>query len=153
MNKNNFDPENQCELSYQLLYLLRWLAEYETPALKKLVTHAVQQGLGHYLTQSDSVMNGKDNNLLQTSIIDFLDLLDAILHETLNEHNMQKALQQNLMPSVHKIDSNVCGSSTLLSSLEKTTARLEQQPKANAQELLYKEILRQWKPSKKRLMN
>ena len=52
------------------------------------------------------------------------------------------------MPTIDHIDSTICDDATVRSSVEKATAKSEQHPKANAQELLFKELLKRWKPSK-----
>lgn len=149
MNNNSFD-ENQCELSYELLYLLKWLADNEENTLKKIVSRAVQQGFKHKMVNPDSTLDELSNESIQNSIVDFLDLLDLLLHESLNEQSIRTAQQRNLMPAINKIDSNICDNMTVQSSLDKATAHLEHYPDANAKELLFKEILKRWKPQSKK---
>jgi hypothetical protein len=149
-NNNSFDPENQCELSYELLYLLKWLADHEEGTLKKIIARAVQQGFKHKIVNTDSTIDEFTNEGIQHSIVDFLDLLDILLHDSLNEQSIKTAQQQNLMPDINKIDSNICDSNTVQTSLDKTSAHLENYPNANAKELLYKEILKRWKPQTKK---
>lgn len=152
MNQNPFDIENQCELSYELLYLLKWLIEHESITLKKIITRTMRNGLKEEFSSS-SLLNNVSSEAIQNSIIDFLDLLDVLLHEAISEESMKKALEQNLMPSINKIDSNACDKTTVQCSLEKTTNHLEHHPNANAKELLYRELLKRWKPTKKKLQN
>ena len=45
MNNNEVSNDNQFVLSYELLALLRWLAEYDVEKLKKLISKAVASGL------------------------------------------------------------------------------------------------------------
>ncbi len=153
MNQNPFDIENQCELSYELLYLLKWLVENESPTLKKMITRSIHNGLREELSNSHRLLNSMDSEAIQNSIVDFLDLLDLLLHETLSERSMIKALEQNLMPAINQIDSHVCDKATVQCSLEKATHHLEDHPNANAKELLFKEILKRWKPRKKKMHN
>ena len=151
MDNNTFDPENQCELSYELLYLLKWLADHEEATLKKIITRAVQQGFKHKMVNADSTTEELSDESIQHSIVDFLDLLDTLLHESFNEQSIKTAQQRNLMPAINKIDSNICDSITVQSSLDRTTAHLEHHPDANAKELLFREILKRWKPNKNKV--
>ncbi len=153
INQNSFDPENQCELSYELLYLLKWLFDHESVTLKKLIDRAVKQGFKQEIHNADVILEKIASEEIQNSIVDFLDLLDTLLHESLNEHSLKKAQQINLMPSVNKIDSNICDRDTVQWSLEKATSHIEKHPEINPKELLFKEILRRWKPSKKKHLN
>ncbi|MEX0940622.1 MAG: hypothetical protein WDZ41_04650 [Candidatus Babeliales bacterium] len=150
---NSFDSDNQCELSYELLHLLQWLTDQEVHALKKLIIRVVNDGLSKQLVKPDGLDNNNSSKAVQNSIVDFLDLLDALLHETLNEHSVKKAQQQNLMTSINKIDASSCDTDTVQLSLDKVSAQLELKPEANAKEVLFKEILKRWKPSKKRRLN
>ena len=151
---NQFDIENQCELSYELLYLLKWLLENESTTLKKIVAQALRSGLRDELRSSSTLMNNNINSdAIQNSIVDFLDLLDVLLHESISEASMKKALEQNLIPDLNKIDSNVCDKAIVQCSLDKTTDHLEHHPNANAKELLYRELLKRWKPTKKKMHN
>jgi hypothetical protein len=153
MNQRSYNNENnQCELSYELLHLLKWLLEHESSTLKKIIARAVRSGLREQLS-TNNPLNGMNSESIQNSIIDFLDLLDFLLHEAISDNSLRKALEQNLMPAVHKIDSNVCDRATVQGSLDKTTDHLEHFPNANAKELLYKELLKRWKPSKKKIQN
>lgn len=150
-NKNPFSQsENQCELSYELLYLLKWLVENETQSLKKIITRAVNNGFTPHHIDDEQMFTPTQPEVVQHSIVEFLDLLDTLLLDALNEKSVKKALQSNIMPSIDKIDSNICDKDTVQTSLERATAKLERQPEANLKELLYKELLKRWKPQKKK---
>ncbi|MGE0206908.1 MAG: hypothetical protein AB7R69_03610 [Candidatus Babeliales bacterium] len=151
MNQNSFGIENQCELSYELLYLLKWLFEHDEALLKKIVVQALDNGLRQELAQRDRQLHTEQAESIQNSIVDFLDLLDDLLHEAMNETSIKQALEKSLMPSINKIDYNVCDRATVECSLEKTSHHLEHEPQANAKEFLFKEILKRWKPLKKKM--
>ncbi len=155
MNTNNpFDndkaTQNQFVLSYELLYLLQWLIEYEADTLKKMITRAVKVGFKEKSEISHDVVELQVSDSIQQSIVDFLGLLDSLLLEVQHDYNIQKILHQNLVPALKQIDSTVCDSATVESSLEKTSAKIEHSPE-QAQEILFKEILKRWKPHKKNL--
>lgn len=90
---------------------------------------------------------------MQDSIVDFFSLLEGLLMETINEQAMLKAHEKNLVPALEHIDSTICDTATVRSSLEKATTKMTKNPEANAQQLLFEELLKRWKPNKKATMN
>lgn len=144
-----FEQETQCELSYELLYLLKWLVEHESSALKKLVQRAVARGLKNQCNQHDSPLSTTADAQAQHSIIELLDLLDYFLEDALAQENMRQAQVQNLIPAINKIDSEAYDSTTMRYSIDKATTQIEQHPEENARNLLFKEILKNWKPHKR----
>ncbi len=144
MKKNFFDNEiNQCELSYEFLYLLKWLLDNEVDTLKKLVTSAVKHGFKNTMHPNDAASEN-----IQNSIIDFLDLLDTLLVEVIHEQSVKKILDKNLLPALDQIDAKVYDKSVVQSSLEKATAAFDNFPEKNPQDILFKELLKRWKPNK-----
>ncbi|MGB8467858.1 MAG: hypothetical protein WCE21_02550 [Candidatus Babeliales bacterium] len=142
-----FEQETQCELSYELLYLLKWLVTYEEAALKKLVQRAVAHGLKDHYNQ-DYQLNTHADAQAQYGIVELLDMLDAFLHEALTQENMRQARIQNLLPAINKIDSTAYDIDTMRESIDKATTQIVQHPEKNAREVLLKEILKNWKPHK-----
>ena len=68
--------------------------------------------------------------------------------EAMNEHMVQQAVKQNLMPAIDHIDSTICDDDTVRSSMEKATAKSKIASHENAQDILFKELLKRWKPQK-----
>lgn len=156
MKKNLLDHshDNQLELSYELLYLLAWLCQYEVPALKKIITRAVKHGLKHeYFDIDPAIMDAESQNNIQMSIVDFFAVLEGLLMEAISDENINNVTQADLRPMVEKIDTAACDSETVMHTLEKTTAKMANKPESNPQEILMKELLRRWKPQKKSAMN
>lgn len=141
--------DNQLTVSYELLYLMQWLFEHESDSLKKIIAQALEKGLYKDIKLQDSASEMKDASELQNSIVDFLALLEALLQETINEKNLKHLMEKQLMPALDHIDNHACDQATVDFSVEKTTSRLEQNPQGNAQEILFKELLKCWKPNKK----
>jgi len=142
--------DNQLTVSYELLYLMQWLFEHESENIKKIITSALEKGLHKELkTTLPSSLETKDMTDLQNSIVDFLALLETLLQEAVNEKNLKHLMEKQLMPALDHIDNHACDQATVDFSVEKTTYRLEQNPKGNAQEILFKELLKCWKPNKK----
>ena len=156
MNNDSFNNNNnsaqQFVISYELLCLLRWLLEHDVEKLKKMVSKALASGLREDIKQFEQFGDVNTDPAMieeiQHSIIEFFSMLETLLLESMKEQAVQKAVEKNLMPTIDHIDSTICDDATVRSSVEKATAKSEQQPKANAQELLFKELLKRWKPSK-----
>lgn len=150
-NKNN----GQFVLSYELLYLLQWLVDHEAESLKKIIARAIRQGFRDTIvhTNNDIIELQSADAHIQNSIADFLSLLDILLIEATNEQGIKKSLERNMIPALNQIDSTVCTTETVESSLMKATASSHCDSHEKLQDTLLKEILKQWKPDKKSLMN
>lgn len=138
---------NQCAISYRLLKLLQWLAENEQEELKKLITKAVTQGLNTCST----VITATEDNLeheLQESIVDFFALMETLLSEIAHEDELKQAMQRQLIPALDHIDSSICDTATVASSVAKATSNFDDNSE-NIKQILFKELLKRWKPSKK----
>lgn len=156
MAKNKSLPQDNSQfvLSFELLCLLRWFVEFEGEKFKKLIGKAMQAGLKDELRSiqkahiDESMMED-----VQHSIIEFFNMLEVLTADAITEQAMHTALQKNLMPTIDQIDSNICDDATLRSSLEKATSKIEMHPNENPKELLFKELLKRWKPSNKNILN
>jgi hypothetical protein len=157
MNDNSFfssNQDNQFVLSYELICLLQWLMDHDADKLKKIIDKALASGLKAEL-QKESIASGQAGDLeeIQENIIDFFAMLEGLLVESLHEHAVKRALERNLIPSIDQIDTTVCDNATVRSCVEKATSKIDRHPKENPKELLFKELLRRWKPSKESTLN
>ena len=139
---------SQLTLSYELLYLIQWLVENEPDQLKEIIAQAFNSGLKDkfkkmYMTEQAA------SDSMHYSIIDFLGLLEILLHEVTEEQQMQELLHKRLLPAIDHIDGAEYPAQLVQSSLEKVSSKLEKNPTKNPQELLFQELLRNWNPSKK----
>jgi len=155
MNNNSLshDQNSQFALSYELLHLLKWLAQHDTDKLKKIISKAVAHGLHDTIQKTTSL---SDPNVLEDmhhGIIDFFEILDVLLGDAINDHVEQKAREKNLMPTIDHFDSSLLDHETLRCSVEKTTKKLDLNPHMNPKEQLCKEFLKKWKPLNKQSMN
>lgn len=140
--------DNQLTVSYELLYLVQWLLENESDALKKLINQALEKGLKQDL-QIATHSELKNTEDIQYSIVDFLSLLETLLHESVSEQNMRRIMEKKLMPAIDNIDNKECDRATVDFSVEKATSKIENNPEKNPQEILFQELLKCWKPTKK----
>ncbi len=156
MNDDSFftpESDNQFVLSYELICLLRWLMDHDSAKLKKMVMHALMSGLKDELERNNPLDDATTLENIQESIIDFFEMFEALLLESTNELAIQKAFEQDLIPAIDQIDSTVCDDATVRSSIEKATSDIDKHPQKNPKELLFKELLRRWKPNKKNALN
>jgi hypothetical protein len=156
MSKNkNFPQDNtQFVLSFELLCLLRWLVENDVDKFKKLINKAMSSGLKEELRYAQKAqVQELYMEEIQQSIVEFFGMLEALIADAISEQAVQTAHEKNLMPTIDQIDSAFCDDETLRGSLEKVTSKIETNSKENPKELLFKEILRRWKPHNKNVLN
>jgi hypothetical protein len=141
------EPKNtdQLVLSYELLQMLEWLIENEAESLKKIIKRSLTKGLNKKLKTQEKV----NSNMAQTSVIDFLELLEILLFESNHEVNVSDVIRKNLMPAIDHIDISNFNAATVESSAAIASIKKEKNPGENAEELLFKELLKRWKPKKK----
>lgn len=156
MNNDSFNKNGnsaqQFVISYELLCLLRWLLEHDVEKLKKMVSKALASGLKDDIRQFEQLGDVNADPAMieevQHSIVEFFSMLEILLLESIKEQAVQRAMEKNLMQTIDHIDSTVCSDDTVRSSMEKATAKSDMHPKENVHELLFKELLKRWKPSK-----
>jgi len=156
MTDNNFDVhehENQLSISFELICLLKWILEHDSNKIKKIISKALHAGLNNEIQKNRSY--GQDFSMedVHNVLLDFFDMMEVLLIETLSEQAIKKALEKNLMPSIDRIDSSVCDEATVNFSIEKATLKAERDPKENIKKVLMEELLKRWKPRKKNILN
>lgn len=136
---------DQLVLSYELLQLLEWLIEHEAESMKKIIKRALSKGLNKKLKAKKNI----NASMVQTSVIDFLELLEILFFESNHEVNVSDVIRKNLMPAIDHIDIASFNAATLESSAAIASTKKEKNPHEDAEELLFKELLKRWKPKKK----
>jgi hypothetical protein len=142
--------DNQFTISHELLILLRWLILHDEERLRKMVTKALASGLHEELQKINSVPPTQE---VQYSITDFFVMLEVLLIDAISEQVNKDAKGQNLMPAIDQIDSTLCDKEIVQFSLEKATTKMAHNPNANPREILYQELLKNWKPHNKSIVN
>lgn len=153
MNNDSFSHNNntQFALSYELLHLLKWLEQYDTDKLKKIISKAVAHGLHDEIQKASCQINQNILEDIHHSIVNFFELLEIILADAMNDHIEKKAREKNLLPTLEHFDASLLDHATVRSSIEKTTKTLDTHPHINAKEQLCKELLKNWKPLDKQM--
>ena len=156
-HNNHDEKQNQLTISYELLCLLSWFLEHDLEKFRKLIGKALAAGLDDEIKQIEiSGDYRNDPQLAQEmhyTMIDFFSILETILFQSMNEYTVQKAKQKNLMPAIEHIDAAHCDDNIVRTSVERANAFSERTDKHTPQEILFKELLRRWKPTKKSAMN
>lgn len=145
--------DGQFVITYDLIRLLQWMMMHDADKFKKMVKRALLHGLAdemradRLLTESEALEDAHE------VVIAFFSLLEKALAESLDEHVVKRAVERNLMPAIEHVDSSVLDGLTLKSSVEKATAQIDENPHSSPHELLFKELLKRWKPDKKNAVN
>lgn len=140
---------SQFVVSYELLQLLQWLIDHEPDAMKNIITVALNNGLDEQISSSISQQQ-QSNEELQQSVVDFFALLETLMHEALFEEDRNINQQRSILPEIDHIDIQACDKNTVAMSAAKASAIIENNNQVNAKDILCRELLKHWKPYKKR---
>ena len=138
--QNNSNGNDQFTISKELINLMQNIIDLYSESFKEVIAQAQEN--------TNPQSSEFDLQEAQDTILDFLNLMEMLAYETKHESIVTQHLQLQLMPSINHIDQKNCDEDTVLSSIEDATDQMEQNPKANPQELLYKELLKRWTPTK-----
>jgi len=139
----------QCTLSFELLKLMQWWITQEPGILKKMITNSLENGLRDYLKAHNDMDAFKEQAALHHNIVDFFSCIETLLNQSLEEHKAHDALQRQLIPDAHNIDGISLRGPTIKESLAHATQQYLQKQDQSPRQLLFKEVLKRWKPSKK----
>ena len=150
MSRISFDEEHFM-VSYELLQILQWFLEHEQESLKELLASAMSNGLQHEIDRAMRIKNvANDVQPLKSSIIDFFSLVETLVYEIKHEQDTQQATQRALIPMIDKIDQTYCADQSAVKiSIAKATAAAKNKTGKSPKDVLCKELLKRWKPSKK----
>ena len=151
MNSDSLFENSQLVVSYELLQFLRWIVTTEPESLQVLMRQSLEAKQGSYGNPAYDDM-APSHEELQRSVIDFFDLLENKLQEIIHavDHDSKPATQA-LSPTVNSIDSSLCDENTVALSIAHATSQLS--TPQHAKEMLYKELLKNWRPRNKHLMH
>jgi hypothetical protein len=145
--------QEQFELSTDLLYFLYWLVQYDPSALKKLADHAVSSNFKQEVQAQLDLMPAAAFDELQNSVGDFLNTLDEIIVQSVQEHIIKQAVEKKLLPALSHIDASVCDQEMVADCVEQATFTLNEKNRPISQDFVLKELLKQWRPIKKTAVN
>jgi len=151
MNKQS--ENDQCVISYRLLKLLQWLAEHEQEALKQLMIRSLKSGLfldWHTAEKKRDILEAE----LKETVVGYFSLLEILLEEALEESDRFDTLKRKLIPALDRIDASFWDSATVASSVEKIISKSSGESAGEGtKQVVFKELLKRWKPEKKSFIN
>lgn len=150
---DDFFSAGQFVISYELIALLNWFIAHEDKVLTKLVRRAVQDGIKYSVHNEPHLSHTELSQKAQQTIIDFFTILESHMIDALDKDTVQHAIAKNLLPAIDQIDTTACDPLAMRKSIEKATHAHEAQTQEQAKELLCKELLRHWKPTKNQALN
>ncbi len=156
------DRNNSLSLSIELICLLAWILKHEKHKLDGLIKKSIKGGLVQELDKLENQDIAKASEKLYTTVLDFLIYLEDSL--ALNLHTMQLDIktEKNLIPALKKIQDESLNPTTIQTSIKQTTNQLYKEKETNPDitkntdhvtQVLFKQILKNWKPSNKETMN
>lgn len=151
MSKENFTDSDQFVISYELIHLLHWIIKYEPELLRDLITKSFLQGIEDSLEQNKGLyaqLTNADN--MHNSIVDFLNFAENHISIMTETEAVKQVMHKSMMPVMNRCDSQIVDrevvKSSFLTAVEK--GKISEDSDASQQQF-FKELLKQWKPSKK----
>jgi hypothetical protein len=151
MSKEKFVDSDQFVISYELLHLLHWIVKYESKMFKELITKSFLQGIEDSSGQNNGIysqlMSSED---MHTSIVDFLNIAETHVAHLINSGPVKEVISKSMLPIINRVDVQSVDYETVKSSFLTAVEKGKIGPDSSASEQqFFKELLRQWKPSKK----
>lgn len=160
-------------LSLELICLMDWVVKNQKNQLNLLVKHAVENGFVRELEKIDG--NDHSNvDRLYNSVIEFLTLLERYLIQNLEKYELSENQTNEIIPAIKKLNMENIDLKTLWLSLQQTKVQLNKKQKKliqiagatkdtnpnnlvetnpNSTSILFEQILKNWKPTKKEIVN
>lgn len=168
----------QISLSFELISLLNWLLRHEKVTLNTMLKQALEHGFAEELERVDAAsMAAAESEELYSTVLDFLEYLEQSLVKNLESIHVDNKTKDAIMPTLQKLEADSLDHKTLWLSMQQTKARMlkakqlitqQQPPKAaktessgeaknshteHANKILFEQLLKNWKPNNKDVMN
>lgn len=156
MNSESLFENNQLTVSYELLQFLRWVVITEPKILQTLMHQAYESGFMDHITSQNNehTQHSLSDEELQCNVIDFFDLLELKLQETsINTEHSSAFAEKTFRPAINHIDSSLCDDDIVALSIAQASSQLQVNNPQTAQEMLYKELLKNWHPRNKHCLH
>jgi len=150
---NNNDNKNTFIPSQELLALFDWIMACDKKQLRKIISRAITSKRYHDNLKKRSHNDKISEQEQQEQYLAFLRFFETLLFRVADEHINKKTYQLNLMLAANKIDASLCDEATIRFSVEKASYHAGKNTEINAKEQMFEELLKNWKPSKKTLLN
>lgn len=138
-------------LSFELLVLINWLMQNERQMLNNLIKHALKNGLAQEFEKISDMDNIEVNEQFYTTIISFLLFMEDGLVQNLSQIKISKDTHDDIFPVLKKIDMKDINIKPIFSGVKQSqTASVDTEETKN---VLFHQILKNWKPNKNDLLN
>jgi hypothetical protein len=154
MNSDSLFENSQLVVSYELLQFLRWIVTSNPEGLHVLMRQSLEAKPALATTRNtQNNETAPSSEELQRSVIDFFDLLETKIQDLNSCDYEMRPAEQALSPTVTSIDSSLCDENTVALSIAQATSQFNFSTPQNAKEMLYKELLKNWRPRNKNLLH
>jgi hypothetical protein len=155
----------QISLSIELVYLINWMLTHQRAQVSALVKQAVKQGFIEELSTLEEVDNPQSADFLYATLTNFLDFLEKNLVKQLESVNISPNAKDAIVPALRKVDVKSLDFKTVWESMQHTQERLKTSKASprrkrttptvaqNATEILFEELLKNWKPTNNETVN
>lgn len=146
-------------LSFELILLLDWLLKHDKEQLNNLVKHALENGFMQEIEKVTPESYPHLSDQFYNSILEFLLFFEQALLQNLVAINVDEATNNAILPLIKKIDFEHLDVKTLWLSMQQTKEKISKSKNDQAQQpeqinnLLFEQLLKNWKPGKKIPMN
>jgi hypothetical protein len=132
-------------ISVETIRSIEWLIEHNQEGLKALLLRAYQNRL---LKEKPDDIESLDP---QETVLRLLSLIDILHQEITQESAAQNIFQNSLIPTIKQLDTSSFEKETVAQSTHKALKKKTkaQASKESKKSILYRELLKRWKPSKK----
>lgn len=149
-------------LSIELIYLMGWLLKNDKAKLNALVKQAVNDGLAYDLQKLGDIVHEDVSEHLHKTVLNFLTYMEEALTSNLDVMNIKHDAEEAILPTLSNVEEEGLNDNTLQLSVQRTKAELQKQIESgainslnpeHAKQLLFKNILENWKPSNEETLN
>lgn len=163
----------QISLSFELICLISWLLKNETATLNSLVKNAIERGFAEELEKLEALEQTliseqtEESDDLYNTLLDFLDYLEHSLFKNLETMHVDHTTKDAILPALQKIETNSLDIKTMWLSMQQTKARVGKKSQAkgarrlqpqvpalqNPTDILFEQLIKNWKPNGKEIIN
>lgn len=138
-------------ISLELLVLLEWIVKNEKNVIDNTVRHALKNGLIQKLNQ---IPEKPDIDMIEKfypTVINFLIAMENSLIEQLSKEQENALTPQEIMPLLKKINLSDINLKTIYQSTSEANKKIKNRKNdtLNSQQILFQQLLKNWKPGKK----
>lgn len=143
-------------LSLELVCLVNWLLKKEKHLINALVKQALKNGFAQELETMEGAHALENSEQLYATVLDFLLFLEKNLLKNLETVSVDSQTKDAILPVVKKLDADNIDVKALWLSMQQTKAQLCKEghkEEAEAADILFEKLLKNWKPHQKEPMN